>query len=775
MLMSDEPRPETQVAQRPKPRLKRLRFIAILFSGLLLGLVSFVFGIFISVASDLPSLTKFALLKDAQSSVLLDDLGHPIGILSQQNRVIVTPDRIPQIVKEAVISIEDKRFATNSGIDIRGIGRAFIQDTLHKGTVQGASTIEQQFIKNALQAQSHRTIFEKLREAALAYQLSHKWSKDKIITAYLNTIYFGNGAYGIESAARTYIGADVNHLGCGTPQHELCVEQLKPWEAALLAGIIQSPTAYDPANHPVAAKARRDLVLRQMLDQGYIERPVYEESLNQVLPSSKGVQPPREQPVEGVDVGYFTSWVRQQVIERYGAPRAFDGGLRITTTLDLELQRSAEQAINAYLANPTGPTASLVAIENSTGEVRAMVGGRNYDESPFNLATQGERQPGSSFKAFDLAAALEDGISPESVWSSKVKTFYVPSARGTEKFVVHNDENAYAGSNSLTGATAYSDNSVYAEVGLKVGTARIAQLAQRMGINTPVSTNPAMTIGGLTVGVTALDMAHAYETIAHGGRRVSGTLAESEAPVGIQEVDAGSSALPDGHHRDTNQVVTRPILPAAVASTETSMLETVLQYGTARAAALGQFAAGKTGTTSNFGDAWFIGWDGKYTVAVWVGYPNSLVPMTTEFNGKPVMGGTFPALIWHDFMMSALQVDKARAEHNAAAHAGSGGQPGTTTGAGASESTTPSSTGTGPTPSPAGGGKGATPSRPGKEAAGGGATPSPEHAAAPSTPPSTPAPTPPSSSTPAAPATPATPPSPPSSGGSPTGGVGPSG
>jgi penicillin-binding protein 1A len=774
MLMSDEPRPETQAAPRPKPRLKRLRFIAILFSGLLLGLVSFVFGIFISVASDLPSLTKFALLKDAQSSVLLDDLGHPIGILSQQNRVIVTPDRIPQIVKEAVISIEDKRFASNSGIDIRGIGRAFIQDTLHKGTVQGASTIEQQFIKNALQAQSHRTIFEKLRETALAYQLSHKWSKDKIMTAYLNTIYFGNGAYGIESAARTYFGADVNHLGCGTPQHQLCVEQLKPWEAALLAGIIQSPTAYDPANHPVAAKTRRDLVLRQMLDQGYIERPVYEDSVNQVLPTTNQVQAPREQPVEGVDVGYFTSWVRQQVIERYGAPRAFDGGLRITTTLDLELQRSAEHAVSSYLANPSGPTASLVAIENSTGEVRAMVGGRNYDESPFNLATQGERQPGSSFKAFDLAAALESGISPESVWSSKVKTFYAPSSRGTENFVVHNDENAYSGSNTLTGATAYSDNSVYAEVGLKVGTARIAQLAQRMGINTPVSTNPAMTIGGLTVGVTALDMAHAYETIAHGGRRVSGTLAESEAPVGIQEVDAGSSALPDGHHRDKNQVVTRPILPASVASTETSMLETVLQYGTARAAALGQFAAGKTGTTSNFGDAWFIGWDGKYTVAVWVGYPNSLVPMTTEFNGKPVMGGTFPALIWHDFMTAALQVDKTRAEQSAAAHAA---QPGSPTGAGASESTTPSSSGpTTSTPSPGGAGKGATPGATGKERSGGAATPSPEHPAGPATPPSSSTPSTPSSSPPAGPATPpATPSSPPSGSGSPTGGVGPSG
>ena len=210
---------------------------------LVLGLVSFVFGIFISVASDLPSLTKFSQLKDAKSSVLLDDLGHPLGVVSQQNRVIVTPGQIPPIVKEAVISIEDKRFQTNSGVDIRGIARAFVQDIAHKGNVQGASTIEQQFIKNALQAQSHRTIFEKLREAALAFQLSHKWSKEKIITAYLNTIYFGNGAYGIEAAAQTYFGHDVNHLGCGAPSHELCVQQLQPWEAALLAGIIQSPTA----------------------------------------------------------------------------------------------------------------------------------------------------------------------------------------------------------------------------------------------------------------------------------------------------------------------------------------------------------------------------------------------------------------------------------------------------------------------------------------------------------------------------------------------------
>jgi penicillin-binding protein 1A len=659
-----EPPPEESTTG-PKPRLKRLRFVAIVMAVLVLGLVSFVFGIFISVASDLPSLTKFSQLKDAKSSILLDDLGHPLGVVSQQNRVIVTPSEIPPIVKEAVISIEDKRFQTNGGVDVRGIARAFIQDIAHKGNVQGASTIEQQFIKNALQAQSHRTIFEKLREVALAFQLSHKWSKEKIITAYLNTIYFGNGAYGIESAAQTYFGHDVNHLGCGEPSHELCVQQLQPAEAALLAGIIQSPTGYDPAQHPMAAQARRNTVLRQMLAQGYITQTVYNQSAAQALPAAKDIEAPTEQTIEGVDAGYFTSWVQQQIIERYGAPRAFDGGLKIKTTLDIELQHAAEHAVNAYLESPEGPTASLVAIENSTGEVRAMVGGRNYSETPFNLATNGERQPGSSFKAFDLAAALEDGISPESTWTSKQKTFYVPSPHGTEKFVVHNDEGNYTGSNTLTAATAFSDNSIYAEVGLKVGTKRIARLAHRMGITTPLSTNPAMTIGGLTVGVTALDMAHAYETIAHGGRRVSGTLADDGAPVAIQEVDAGSHTLPDGNHHDVNHVKTKAVLPAGVASTETSMLETVLQYGTGKAAAIGQFAAGKTGTTSNYGDAWFVGWDSKYTVAVWVGYPDKLIPMTTSFNGSPVLGGTFPALIWHDFMTSALGIDKTRAENAA--------------------------------------------------------------------------------------------------------------
>jgi penicillin-binding protein 1A len=663
-MMRDEDTAELRlpVARR---RLKKLRFMAILLAVMLLGLISFAFGMFMAVASDLPELENRYEFTHAKNTALLDDQGRPLGVLSQQNRIILTPNEIPQIVKDAVISVEDKRFYSNSGIDLRGIGRAFVQDVVHKGAVQGASTIEQQFVKNALRAQSHRTIFEKLREAALAFHLAHKWSKNKIITEYLNTIYFGNGAYGIESAARTYFGQDVNHQDCGLPKAPLCVSELEPWEAALLAGMIASPTEYNPVTHPQIAKRRRNQVLADMLEQGYLNKAEYQESVDQALPAPDDIEPPRVAPVNGLQTGYFTSWVQQQLIEHYTPTLALEGGLKVRTSLDLDLQRAAEKAIDVYLPGPEGPNASLVAIDNETGEVRAMVGGRDYNGSPFNLATEGERQPGSSFKAFDLAAALEHGISPDSVWSSKQKTFFVRAAGGEEKFVVHNDEGAYTGSNTLTEATAFSDNSIYAEVGLKVGTKRIARLAHKMGIDTPISTNPAMTIGGLKVGVTPLDMAHAYETIAHGGLHVGSSLIAGNAPTGIKEVDAQhGQTLPDGHHRDINHPVLRRVLPADVASTETSMLETVLQYGTAKAAAIGQFAAGKTGTTSNYGDAWFVGWDSKYTVAVWVGFPDSLVPMTTEFDGGPVLGGTFPALIWHNFMTSALGLEKQRANES---------------------------------------------------------------------------------------------------------------
>jgi penicillin-binding protein 1A len=674
-------------------RLKKLRFLLIFFALALLGVVSFVFGVFMALASDLPHLEAKYRQANARNSVLLDDRDTPIGVLSERNQILVTPEQIPPVVRDAVIAIEDKRFMTNSGIDLRSLARAFVTDVLHQEAVQGASTIEQQFVKNALGQQAHRTLTEKLKEAALAFWLAHHWSKLKILTEYLNTIYFGNGAYGIEAAAQTYFGQEPAHEGCGLPRHPLCIQELAPWEAALLAGIIQSPTDYNPVTDPTAARERRDVVLAQMREQGYLTRRQYEAATVHPLPAPQQVQPPGQPPVDGIDTGYFDSWVAQQVIDRYGSERAFYGGLQVHTTLDLGLQRAAEQAIANYLPGSEDPTAALVAIENSSGEVRAMVGGRSYDESPFNLATEGERQPGSSFKAFDLAAALEDGISPDSVWSSKEKEFVVPGTDGHEKFVVHNDEGAYVGERTLTNALAYSDNSVFAEVGLRVGTHRIADLAHAMGITTPISTNPAMTIGGLHVGVTPLDMAHAYETIAHGGQRVSGTLAEAGAPVGIESVGMGSRA-------QVNHTELHRVLPPEVALTETEMLETVLQYGTAHAAALGQFAAGKTGTTSNYGDAWFVGWDHRYTVAVWVGYPNALIPMTTEYDGGPVLGGTFPALIWHDFMVSAMQQEKERAEEAAAKRLSAlAHRPGAATGAG-TVAEAGNTTGTPPSSSP---------------------------------------------------------------------------
>jgi penicillin-binding protein 1A len=690
---------------RSRSRLKKLRFLLIFLALGLLGLVSFVFGMFMAVASDLPHLEAKYRQTNAHNSVLLDDRGTQIGMLSDRDQVLVTQRQIPPVVRDAVISIEDKRFMTNEGVDLRSIARAAVADVLHGSAVQGASTIEQQFVKNALGEQSHRTILEKLREAALAFHLAHHWSKLKILTEYLNTIYFGNGAYGIEAAAQTYFGQEPDHQGCGLPGNPLCVQELKPWEAALLAGIIQSPTDYNPVSDPAAARERRNVVLGQMYQQGYLDRAQYEESTIQALPAPQDIAPPEQPLVDGVDAGYFDDWVGQQVVARYGAERAYYGGLQVHTTLDLGLQRAAEQAVAGYLPGTEGPTAALVAIENSTGKVRAMVGGRNYDESPFNLATEGERQPGSSFKAFDLAAALEDGISPDSVWASKEKTFRVPHS--SEVFTVHNDENAYAGTDTLTGATAYSDNSIYAEVGLLVGTHRIAALAHRMGITTPISTNPAMTIGGLKTGVTPLDMAHAYETIAHGGERVSGTLAEPGAPVGIE-------AVQDGSHEQVDRTRLHRVLPEGVAATETEMLETVLEYGTARSAALGQFAAGKTGTTSNYGDAWFVGWDHRYTVAVWVGFPNSLVPMLTEFDGGPVLGGTFPALIWHNFMVSAMQVERERAAEEAVKRAAvAAKKTGAGTGAapegGGEASGTPAHT-TSPTPAAApSAGRGAAP------------------------------------------------------------------
>jgi penicillin-binding protein 1A len=347
--------------------------------------------------------------------------------------------------------------------------------------------------------------------------------------------------------------------------------------------------------------------------------------------------------------------VAQQLVERYGPGATFGGGLHITTTIDPAMQQAAQQAIQSHLAG-VGPTASAVLIDNKTGEVRAMVGGSDFQRRPFNLATNGHRQPGSAIKPFILATALEQGIGPGSVWNSAPKVFPIQRHGHRDYFVVHNFQDQYSGSITLADATAVSDNSVFAQVGLQVGTRRIARTARQMGIRTHLSTNPAMVLGGLKEGVTPLEMAYAYSTIANHGKRVSGTLAAQRmGPVAIEKVTDSS-----GHTIDSDHVKTTRVFSPNVADEMRVLLRGVVVGGTGTHAQVSQWAAGKTGTTENYGDAWFVGFTNQYTAAVWVGYPDSVKSMAHAYGGGPVEGGTFPADIWHDLMQSVIDIESMR-------------------------------------------------------------------------------------------------------------------
>ncbi|MDP9134805.1 MAG: transglycosylase domain-containing protein, partial [Actinomycetota bacterium] len=656
-----------------KPKVKKLRLLLILSGLATLALVSTVFGMMMAVASDLPQLENKAEYERAENSTVYADraAGHDrlARLTGNENRILLEEEQISPNIANAVIAIEDRRFYEHEGVDYRGIARALFQDILARRAAQGGSTITQQFVKNALAAQSDRSVFQKLREAALAYHLERQWSKQKVLTQYLNSVYFGNGAYGVEAAVRTYFGSDDaattidpitgeivadETLDPASHADDAAATNVSPAEAALLAGMIASPSMYDPVQNPKDSKARRDIVLQRMLEQDMITRADYEEGIREELPDADDIQPPQPHSNEP----YFTTWLTQQLVDRYGPGAVFAGGLEVTSTLDPELQAAAEQAI-AGRVGAIGPAASLVAIENKTGEVKAMVGGPDYQERPFNLATNGHRQPGSSFKPFILLRALADGMSPDATFTSQPKEFPVPGA-DTEKFVVNNYEDSYSGVASLWSATANSDNSVYAELGLKVGTKRVARLANRMGVKTEISTNPAMTLGGLEEGVTPLELAYAYSTIANKGRRVSGTLASSEdGPVAIERVKGGGRDIENERREER-------VFSDSVGETAQQLLAGVVSSGTGEAAQIGEFAAGKTGTTENYGDAWFVGFNSELTVAVWVGYPDSLQPMETEYLGGPVAGGTYPAEIWHDLLTAWIGIrDQRIAEREA--------------------------------------------------------------------------------------------------------------
>jgi penicillin-binding protein 1A len=587
----------------------------------LFSFASFAYGLVIGIRSDIPQLDPARSHRLERDGQIYDSSGQRVlaVLRGSESRVVVDSSEIAPVMKQAIVAIEDHRFFEHRGVDVHGILRAVWQDVRNKKVVQGGSTITQQFVKNTY-VRSSRTISRKLKEAALAWQLEQVWSKDRILTAYLNTIYFGNGAYGIEQAARVYFGHGSSKLTLP--------------EAAMLAGIPSDPSLYNPVTNPTSMHARRREVLQAMLDQKDIAYNEFRAANRTPLPKPEDVHLPGTRgPAQ-----YFVDYVKQQLVDRYGTRKVFGGGLKVKTTIDLNLQEQARKAIEKVLNMPDGPAAALVALDPRDGSIKAMVGGTNYRQSQFNLAVQGERQPGSSFKPFALASALEQGISPSTVFTSKPVSIDL----GDKLYYVHNYEGSNLGPIDLTSATIFSDNTVYAQLTQVVQPKNVVEAAHKLGITSPLKGYFSIALGGEAV--NPLEMARAYAAFADGGKRIDGSLIGNRPRV-IESVNNAKNAPKP-----------KQVISQTNAEIVTSILQQVVQQGTGKRAQLpdGRPVAGKTGTTENYGDAWFVGYTPQLVTAVWVGYPNKLVPMLSQFHGDAVAGGTFPAEIWREFNKTAL-------------------------------------------------------------------------------------------------------------------------
>jgi penicillin-binding protein 1A len=589
------------------------------------------FGFVTALAGEIPKLDpKYQVEAERDGYIYANDGRTVLAVLrGKEGRVLLEPDQIAPLMKHAIVAIEDRRFYEHQGVDIRGIARAAWEDITNKSVVQGGSTITQQFVKNAI-VRDDRTISRKVKEAALAWQLEQQHDKDWIVTAYLNTIYFGNGAYGVQQAALTYFGHGA--------------AQLTLPEAALLAGIPADPSRYDPVANPRDARQRRNLVLHNLLEQGKITRGDMLAASTAPLPKSEDIRPPS---VNTPVAPYFANYVKQQLVDEYGPARLFGGGYRVRTSIDLDVQKAARRAIRKWLTNPAGPTAALVAIDPRDGSVVAMVGGENFRESQFNLAAQAQRQPGSAFKPFVLAAALQSGIAPASSFPSKPLLISL----GDRFWSVRNYENAYLGSATLDEATTHSDNTIYAQLTQLVGPKAVAKTARALGVKSRLDSYFAIGLGAEAV--NPLEMARAFAAFPTRGLRVDGSIF-GDVPRAVISVQRPNDKKPV-----ENKVRPRRVLSNATATTINSILQHVVQSGTGKRAALADRpVAGKTGTTENYGDAWFVGYTPQLVTAVWVGYPKTLRPMETEYHGEAVAGGTFPALIWRSFTESAMRIRK---------------------------------------------------------------------------------------------------------------------
>jgi penicillin-binding protein 1A len=576
-------------------------------------------GWVIATAASAPDIDKLKPIDKGASSIIYAADGSRLGYV--QSDTIRTPipwSRIPPIVRQATVAIEDERFYKHKGVDVQAVGRAAFEDVIAQKSKQGGSTITQQLVRQLYIERPDRNIQRKIKEAKMASDLEQERSKQWILREYLNVIPYGtvNGktAIGIQAAAQLFFSRKA--------------EDLTLTQAALLAGLPQAPSQYNPLRNPTDALERRNRVLEKMAEHHYITQAEATTASSEPLGLKRStIFDKRREP-------YFFDYVQDKLIERYGVGVYRRGGLKIHTTIDPNMQELGRTAINGQLNLPGDPSSAVVAIDPENGYIKAMASSGTYNDRTFNLAAQGHRQPGSAFKTMVLVTALRKGIDPNStVYVSKPLQLNVP---GYGPWRVKTYDGSYGGAMNLVQATVKSDNTVYAQLDIDVGPKEVAETARMLGIRTKLDGIPSEGLGGLRLGVSPLEMSSAYATLAAGGMY--------SEPKAIKRVE-----FPDGKSDDLGKPKRKRVISDGVAYEATKILQQNVQRGTGTRAQFGCPAAGKTGTTDNYNDAWFAGYTPELAAAVWVGYPNALKEMRSV-HGIQVAGGTFPTQIWHDFM-----------------------------------------------------------------------------------------------------------------------------
>ena len=578
-------------------------------------------GVYSSMAEVLPSPGDITGIRPSEGALVYTSDGVLLARVAKEHREFLSIEDIPQDIQLASIAVEDRRFYQHHGVDPKGVVAALRDNIVGGRIVRGASTITQQLARNVYLTPK-RTIARKLQEMLLAVQIERTYSKEEILELYLNQIYYGNGAYGVRVAAETYFDKPVSKLNLA--------------QCALLAGTPQRPTDYNPFVNPERAKERRDEVLRRMLDQGYITPSQAEEAQGQGLGIGKPKPPPG---IAEYKAPYFTTYVLRELVDDLGADVVYRGNLKIYTTLNWQMQQAAERVVRDGVRRSRGlhlSEGSLVAMDYRTGAVKALVGGLDYKADQYSCVTQARRQAGSAFKLFVYTAAMDSGFTPDSVFTDSPVSY--PGASVGKPWRPQNADRRFRGHITLRRALAQSVNVIAVKLMAEVGVKKVIDYAHRMGIRDRLDPYLSLALG--TSGVTALDMATAFSVIANQGRKVQ--------PRVVDHVTDYNGNVLYSYSPETHQV-----LSEATAATMDSMLRDVITRGTGRQARIKWLAAGKTGTASDYKDAWFIGYSDPLVCAVWVGNRNN-TPM------RRVFGGTVPAAIWANYMTTALETVENR-------------------------------------------------------------------------------------------------------------------